>query len=344
MGWENPAYSRSQVDRAGRAHRKGKEDASDVQVLENWRAAHGYVLNTFQNNLRKRAQKFGVPSVGQRLKRKSTLIDKLGREPSLRLSQMQDIAGCRVVFENVLRLEEFRSSVLASKKMKHVHVNLGKAREDYVTVPKKNGYRGVHDVFSYRVSSEAGQAWNGLYVEVQYRTQAQHAWATAVEMVQLLTANRPKFGLGDASVQRFFQTTSEMISRTVEDLPSCLPKCSRVQLVEDFEALAESTGIMDILSGLKAFEGDFERNRTYVLVFKYPDLISGYELKVIPFSSVRAAINRMTKLETEFFGYADVVLVRAEDYQNARDTFKNYFTDPQHFITLVGQAKSALYK
>lgn len=59
--------------------------------------------------------------------------------------------------------------------------------------PKMDGYRGIHDVYEYDVRSDYGVMWNGLLIEIQYRTLLQHSWATAVEVAGLLTHNNPKF-------------------------------------------------------------------------------------------------------------------------------------------------------
>ncbi len=43
-------------------------------------------------------------------------------------------------------------------------------RYDYIKNPKPTGYRGIHDVYEYNVNSVGGIPWNGLKVEIQYRT------------------------------------------------------------------------------------------------------------------------------------------------------------------------------
>ncbi len=73
---------------------------------------------------------------------------------------------------------------------------------DYIKNPKTSGYRGIHDVYEYDVNSEYGLVYNGLLIELQYRTQAQHAWATCVEVVGFITENQPKFQKGDLRVPR----------------------------------------------------------------------------------------------------------------------------------------------
>ena len=50
-------------------------------------------------------------------------------------------------------------------------------------------------------------------MELQYRTQAQHAWATALEVVSRVTENQPKFDRGDERYMEFFRLASEIIAR-----------------------------------------------------------------------------------------------------------------------------------
>ena len=50
-------------------------------------------------------------------------------------------------------------------------------REQFFEVP--SGYRGVHLI--YRYNSDRKTEYNTLLIEMQLRSQLQHAWATAVE-------------------------------------------------------------------------------------------------------------------------------------------------------------------
>ena len=102
-----PAWiSKARVNRAGRRLRdKQPLTGEDYFVLEAWRKAHNHVLNTFQALLRNRTRERGIV-VAQRLKRRWTINDKLHREPQMQLARMDDIAGCRMIFESWLRKSE----------------------------------------------------------------------------------------------------------------------------------------------------------------------------------------------------------------------------------------------
>lgn len=106
--------------------------------------------------------------VSQRLKRASTILDKLRREPGMELGRMQDIGGCRAVLDNV---EELRAVQARLRRNEHF-----KREVDYVDSPKTSGYRGVHVIVCYPDR-------DGIFrfVEVQLRTQVMHDWAIAVE-------------------------------------------------------------------------------------------------------------------------------------------------------------------
>src|SRR5665647_748836 len=89
-----PGGSKSRVNRAGDNVRNNKATQEDLKVIEEWRAAHRCVLNTFQAILRTRTKGTNV-TVAQRHKRKNTIFDKLQRLPDMQLARMDDVAGCR---------------------------------------------------------------------------------------------------------------------------------------------------------------------------------------------------------------------------------------------------------
>jgi putative GTP pyrophosphokinase len=161
-----PGGSKSRVNRAGAAVRAGSATSEDLHVIDEWRAAHRHVLNTFQAILRNRTRGTTV-TVAQRHKRKRTIFDKLRRLPQMQLSRMDDIAGCRLIFKRVNELYKFRKAFLKARFNHKRRNEIGKY--DYIKAPKPTGYRGVHDVYEYDVRSEVGRRLTGLYVEIQLR-------------------------------------------------------------------------------------------------------------------------------------------------------------------------------
>ncbi|MGJ8479718.1 hypothetical protein [Sphingobium yanoikuyae] len=108
MEWANPEYKAEDVNKAGKALSSMVFPVNTVDGLEalsvinNWRAAHAYPLNTFQITLRHRARKIERKVIiAQRAKRLDSIHRKLVSKTTMRMTQMQDIAGCRAVFSRI---------------------------------------------------------------------------------------------------------------------------------------------------------------------------------------------------------------------------------------------------
>src|SRR6056297_1476560 len=150
VNFVKPKYTKSRIRSAGKRIVKGSQQQDDNIVLENFRASHAYILNTFQANIRNHSR--GVArTVGQRLKRRNTIIDKLSREPNMPLAAMHDIAGCRMVFGTLDDLKDVRASMHTAR-WRHALTH-PIDRYDYIVNPKSTGYRGIHDIYEYRVNS-----------------------------------------------------------------------------------------------------------------------------------------------------------------------------------------------
>ena len=102
----HPLYSKKRINECAKnigisiKDHNGFVSAEDEIVVENWRASHAHIINTWQFILRQRIKKNAKIYFAQRLKRKNTIYDKLQRFPDMLLARMHDIAGCRLIFEN----------------------------------------------------------------------------------------------------------------------------------------------------------------------------------------------------------------------------------------------------
>jgi putative GTP pyrophosphokinase len=330
-----PGGSRKRVSRAGDAVRDKTATAEDLAVIEQWRAAHAYVLNSFQALLRGRTRNQDVV-VAQRHKRRSTITGKLRRHPQMRLHRMDDVAGCRLIFRNVEQLYQFREK-LHKARFKHELRN-DPDQYDYILNPKSDGYRGIHDVYKYDVNSVHGESYKGLQIELQYRTIYQHAWATCVEVVGFVTSSNPKFKYGDARYQRILSLASEMIARAFEGCPGPLPDLSPEAILSEFYQLDGELSFLDMLRALEATNQEFESNRTNIILIFSED----YPLEIRTYRGAFEAMTDLFKLESETLGpERDIVLVRGNQ-KNVRDAFRNYFTDATDFVAYVDHALMSL--
>ena len=328
-----PGGSKSRVNRAGVRIRQGTATGDDLLVVEDWRAAHRGVLNTFQAILRKRTSGTKV-SVAQRHKRKTTIFDKLSRLPGMQLARMDDVAGCRLIFRSIRDLQAFRSKFHRAR-FNHKLRN-EPDKYDYLKHPKPTGYRGIHDVYEYNVNSEAGKALAGLYIEIQYRTLVQHAWATAVEVIGFITLSQPKFQRGDTRYERAMALASELLARAHEQQTGPFPSTSDQEILDDFLSLDSQLHLMQTLRGLNSAKSDVTDKRNSFLIFSKEG-----ELEVRSFRDATDALRALFDLEKSMPD-RDIVLVRADTSEEVRLAFRNYFTDAREFVRLVDAACTKL--
>jgi len=333
-----PGGSKSRVNKAGNNIRNELASEEDMGVFEAWRAAHRVVLNTFQAYFRmdiKRNSEYQMV-MAQRHKRKNTIINKLDRLPKMLLSRMDDIAGCRLIFEDIESLEAYRSKLHKARFAHKLRNDIDKY--DYIANPKASGYRGIHDVYEYSVRSESTRKSNGLYVEIQYRTKVQHAWATASEVVGHVTKSQPKFQTGDKRYHEAMAYASEIMSRAFESRTGPNPHITNSELVKRFKSLDKELQLMKTLKGLNLANEIVTQNNSTILIFS-----SSNELEVRTFSSDESAVQTLFHLEKEF-PEKDIVLVNARRGEDIRYAFKNYFSDAREFTDLISKGLALLGK
>jgi ppGpp synthetase/RelA/SpoT-type nucleotidyltranferase len=321
-----PGGSKSRVNRAGNNVRDDNATAEDLRVIDEWRAAHRGVLNTFQAILRNRTRGSGI-TVAQRHKRKRTIFDKLQRLPGMQLARMDDVAGCRLIFKSLSDLHRFRDQFHRAR-FNHKRRN-DLDRYDYIKQPKETGYRGIHDVYEYDVNSDVGQNLAGLNVEIQYRTLVQHAWATAVEVVGFITESQPKFQKGDKRYEHALALASEILARSHEKLKGPITDTSDKDLVAQFLEIDSELGLIRTLRGLNAANRVVSDRRNAILIFS-----GDGALEIRTFRDATDALRSLFELERTM-PERDIVLVRADSSDDVRLAFRNYFSDARDFIRLL---------
>lgn len=323
-----PGGSKSRVNRAGERVRLGTATPDDFLVIDEWRAAHRAVLNTFKAMLIQRARNKNI-TFAQRHKRKRTIVDKLTRYQDMNLSRMDDVAGCRLIFKTLKALYEFRDSLHQAHFNHKRRSAENKDKYDYIKSPKETGYRGIHDVYEYDVNSTIGRSLKGLYVEIQYRTLIQHAWATTVEVIGFITESQPKFQQGDKRYERTMVLASEILARAHERMTGPLPELSDIDLVTEFLESDRELGLLKMLRGLNAADKSVSTKRNVILIIS-----EGIPLEVRQFRDATDALRTLFDLEKQMPD-RDIVLVRADSSDEVRLAFKNYFSDARDFIKLI---------
>lgn len=173
----------------------GPEETAALDVLVDFRALHALPLIKANNGLRSMLRTEDCPvEVSQRLKRLSTIVDKLIRQPTMALSRMQDIGGCRAIVDTVDQLRRVEKRLTRNRTPERV--------DDYVSRPRLSGYRAVHVVVRY----------DERCIEIQLRTRSMHEWAVAVERLGGRLGEDLKSGRGPQSVLAWLEAISEALA------------------------------------------------------------------------------------------------------------------------------------
>ncbi|XDA97886.1 RelA/SpoT domain-containing protein [Sulfitobacter sp. LCG007] len=341
MDWAVPEYDKGEIDGAGRHLAKidfpvsTNEGVSALKVINNWRSAHSYPLNTFQITLRNRARKIErTVIVAQRIKRLESIHAKLSRQPTMRMSQMQDIAGCRAVLKNV---RDVRRLVKRYKESRFDHKFRGE--KDYITQPKPEGYRCHHLVYEYR-GTAATSAYDGTKVEIQIRSQLQHAWATAVEAVGIFTKQALKSSQGDEDWLRFFALMGSAIAAIEGCNPVPGTPTDKEKLASEIEELAAKLHVSEMLM---AYNTTIEhvskvKGAKYFLLRLEPDPAPG-KITVAQYKARESEVANAQYTEMESAvpdgSSIQVVLVSVDNINALRRAYPNYFLDTEKFTDQV---------
>jgi hypothetical protein len=337
--WVEPQFSREQVRRAGRDFIDPAISPADREaartVINNWRSAHGFPLNSVQIVLRSKVSRFssGDPVVAQRTKRLPSIVKKLERFEKMDLPRMHDIGGCRAVVETIDEVRAIEDSYVSGKSRSR---NLIGRHDDYIANPKPDGYRGVHVVVNYQ-GQEQQKVWTGLRVEVQLRTKMQHAWATALETVDTFTKQALKSNVGEPEWMRFFALMgAEIAHREGQPLVPDTPGTTSERR-DELRALAKTLKVVQRLGAygrtVQVLEGEVVRKdqRHFLLDLDIP----AGKLSVRTYSNAAAAEDAYGGLEGEAGSDRDVVLVAVSSMAALRRAYPNYFLDTTAFVDLV---------
>ncbi|HEV2707150.1 MAG TPA: hypothetical protein VGV59_14610, partial [Pyrinomonadaceae bacterium] len=150
--------------------------------------AYEIVVGTIRKEL-------ALEATGRPAKSTTSICDKLRRE-SIRLTQIQDIAGCRLIVADIAHQDAVVQSLVG-------------LFEDHTVIDRRerpsHGYSAVHVIVHCR----------GKMIEIQVRTALQHLWAELSEKLSDIEGSAIKYGGGDAGVRAFLKLAYHLVA-TVE--------------------------------------------------------------------------------------------------------------------------------
>jgi ppGpp synthetase/RelA/SpoT-type nucleotidyltranferase len=203
--------SKTQVDRLGDRLKRGNITEEDLRLLDQYRRSFAEAYETVVGIIR---DKLKLEPTGRPAKSTTSIADKLKRE-SIRLTQIQDIAGCRIIVADIAEQE----SVVHSLTDLFPQAAVIDRREK-----PSHGYRAVHVVVKH----------GGELIEIQVRTSLQHVWAEMSEKFSDVMDSSIKYGGGETRVQKILQAASEAIAleeseeKKIIDVLASLPSNNRL--------------------------------------------------------------------------------------------------------------------
>lgn len=340
--WKTVEYNKKQINAAGKKISTNdiseQEKRQYLDVIDNWRAAHAFPMNTFAINLRHQVEDIEGAIVVQRLKRLETIIGKIQRYPEMALYRMQDIAGCRVILPTIEQVYAVKKKLQSSRIRHELH-----NEKDYIAIPNPDtGYRGIHLIYRYK--SDKRTDYNGMQVEIQLRTHLQHIWATAVETVGKFTDNELKFNSGSKDWLEFFKLTSALFS--IEESSAVVEGVSNdsLKIYSDWLILIDKLNVIATLGAIGLATQQLghistgkKTKKGYYLIKLYLDPIS---VEIEEFMGMEKGLELATEAYKTFeqqkeYLNKDCVLVSAESYEALVDAYPNYFMDVNKFLKVI---------
>jgi ppGpp synthetase/RelA/SpoT-type nucleotidyltranferase len=195
-------------------------------LLQQLRLAHDEALATVQRAL---ADALPEAMRTSRLKTVGTIVDKLRREETMRLSRMQDIAGVRIVGPSSRAEQDAIVSRLTA-------LFPGARIVDRRAQPS-HGYRAVHVIVPV----------DGRLVEIQVRTLLQEWWAETVERLGDTWGRQIRYGEGPADPTRAILDGKQTRAVLWQQIQAA------ADMIDQFEQTSDATtGLTGFLSTVAA--------------------------------------------------------------------------------------------
>lgn len=235
------SLSNSTIDRIGDSIRVDSTTGYQEFLLNGlrveWARAASEVAGKIQRN-----SFLGQFDISWREKHLGTIRAKLKRQETARLSQIRDVAGCRIV---IAAGRQSQKSVVDE-----LQREFGSSVRKTINYLEKSqiGYRAIHLELLY----------NGVLVEIQVRTQMQHAWAESMERLGDIAGRDVRYvkNFGFEHLAQSGRTLAIGLSKSLIDLSELIAGYERD---EEMLSLAESQNrlskqrqkINELITGLK---------------------------------------------------------------------------------------------
>jgi len=322
--------SKTKIDKSGLALSKDiyKDEVDFIEleeVFDEYRKSYLLPLTETTLELQDWLSTYGNRYyIAQRLKRKPQIISKLKRL-SVRLTQLQDIGGARIIVENNQDVEKLYQYLVdkihKQKKIKILRVADYREKGRDIT-----GYRALHLIFTR----------NKCNLELQIRSRIQHYWAESIERTSVIYGYPLKEQKGDPSVINYFQRLSDIFYEIEAGRePSTAHKIQldhirkiseEIILNSDKHNVFDSYVNEDIIKTLSSIEKS--QNTTFnnwIIIFDWNTgtFVNWDIVDRNPDEAIKSYVKNEKSFPAEH-GY-EVVLVGSSDVATIRQTHSHYF-------------------
>lgn len=327
--------SKSKIDRSGQVLSDRTQEYNELvleleYVFEDYRKQHLEPLTRLTLELQTWLQQYDRQYfIAQRLKRRPQILRKL-RRLSVRLTQLQDIGGCRIIVDK-------NSDVDAL--VKHIRVKIGEGgfakivREtDYRELGRDDtGYRAFHIILDV----------SGCKIELQVRSRIQHYWSESIERTSVIYGARLKEKEGDPVVIEYFKTFSNALHSV--EINHALARATEIDLQQKRQlaeaVISQAAGDRnlgghvnsDIVRTMAEREGQNAGTlNNWILVFDWND--GNFVLWDVVGRDASEAIKAYSRYEAEFPEEEkyEVVLIGSSDISTVPQTHSHYFGIEHH--------------
>ena len=213
----NLLQSKSLINKYGKLFRESPSDSAAIEAVQCYRLFRVGDLDVVLGDL-------GEALCGQngvfsaRLKRIPSLLRKLVRQNTIKLAQIDDLIGFRIIVPSYADVDEVADILTSAEGFR-----IGK---NYCTSPRSTGYRGVHLI--YKVNKSLPNGGDALFsVEIQVRSYYQHLWSLMSESF----GEQVKEGGGSSSVREYLTELSTVIKAHEEshqnEIQTVLPEIEK---------------------------------------------------------------------------------------------------------------------
>lgn len=322
------ALSKSRIDKAGRSLANPGELTIESMELEEdfdeYRISHLEPLSLTTLELQNWLHGYGSSYyIAQRVKRKPQIVRKL-RRLSVRLTQLQDIGGCRIIVENNENVDQLISFIrdnvtkIGGFSLRRVTDYREKGRD-------QTGYRSAHLLLER----------DGRSLELQIRSRIQHYWAESIERTSVIYGRHLKEQEGDPAVIDYFRQLSDVFYEIESSrnpnvqskvaLDRKREQAQRIIYESDKNRIFDSSVNEDIVLTLANMQGGDNDLTNWIMVFNWNT--GDFVTWDVVGREAESAKAKYTQYESQFSSEAgfEVVMIGSSDIATIRQTHSHYF-------------------